>query len=101
MDDLWQQQLEEMADMEIREAEREYFTGQSGAHKRQVGGDHYKKMLIEPWTIIDTFDLNFYEGNVLKYLLRKKGDRVEDLQKAIHYLEKEIENEHLRKGTSV
>ena len=101
MDELWQQQVEEQLDMNIREAEREYELSLKDSHRRQVGGNHYKRMVIEPWTIIDTFDLNFYEGNVLKYLLRKKENRVEDLEKAIHYLEKEIENEHTRKSIRV
>jgi len=58
---------------------------------KQVGGTHYKKK-IQPWTIIDEYKLNYYEGNILKYLLRDKVDRVEDLQKLIHYAEKEILN---------
>ena len=58
---------------------------------RQVGGDHYNKEVIQPWHIIDSHKLDFYEGNAIKYILRKKGDRIEDLQKAIHYLEREIE----------
>ncbi len=60
--------------------------------KRQVGGDHYVKHRIQPWSIIDAYDLNYYEGNILKYLLRSKENRVEDLQKLIHYAEKEISN---------
>ena len=59
--------------------------------KKQIGGDHYLVLPIQPWTIIDANRLNFYEGCALKYLLRKKGNRVEDLEKAIHYLEHEIE----------
>lgn len=61
--------------------------------KKQVGGDHYKKKKIQPWDIIDEYDLNFYEGNALKYLLRTKSDRLEDLKKCLHYIEKEIVNE--------
>lgn len=61
--------------------------------QNQVGGDHYKKHSIQPWDIIDEWDLNFYEGNVLKYLLRRKGNRLEDLQKIAHYIEKMIELE--------
>lgn len=61
------------------------------ARHSQVGGDHYSKHGIQPWDVIDDYGLDFYEGNALKYLLRRKGDRVEDLQKAIHYLQKEIE----------
>ena len=63
------------------------------ATEKQIGGDHYLKHTIQPWEIIDDYMLDFYEGNVLKYLLRTKGDRVEDLQKAKHYLEKLIELE--------
>ena len=59
---------------------------------KQIGGYHYVKHAIQPWDIIDEYKLNYYEGNALKYLLRNKGMRVEDLKKAIHYLEKEISN---------
>ena len=59
--------------------------------KTQIGGDHYLILPIQPWTIIDANRLNFYEGCALKYLLRKKGNRVEELEKAIHYLEHEVE----------
>ena len=57
----------------------------------QVSGDHYHKMKIQPWEIIDAHNLNFYEGNILKYLLRKKDNRKEDLKKLIHYAEHMIE----------
>lgn len=58
----------------------------------QVGGDHYKRLAMQPWEIIDALDLDFYDGNALKYLLRwrTKGG-VEDLKKAIHYIEHQIE----------
>ncbi len=58
---------------------------------RQVGGDHYSRHKIQPFDIIDEYGLDFYEGNALKYLLRHKTSRVEDLEKAVHYLEKCIE----------
>lgn len=59
----------------------------------QVGGDHYVKHKIQPWDIIDEYGLSFYEGNVVKYLLRQKGERLLDLKKARHYLDKQIEIE--------
>lgn len=67
----------------------------NGASERQVGGDHYKKHAIQPWDIWDAYDLDRYRANALKYLLRAgdKGPAVEDLQKAVHYLEKAIEME--------
>ena len=58
---------------------------------KQVGGNHYAKHSIQPWDIIDDWGLDYYLGNVIKYVLRDKNDRVEDLHKAIHYLEKKIE----------
>ena len=59
--------------------------------KRQVGGNHYKKK-IEPWDVIDVYNLNYWEGNAVKYILRDKDPekRIEDLEKTIHYLEFEI-----------
>jgi len=62
--------------------------------ERQVGGDHYKKHKIQPWDIIDEYNLNFYAGNVIKYMLRDKEDEdgLEALYKARHYLEKLISN---------
>lgn len=59
---------------------------------KQIGGTHYKDMGIDPWKIIDANGLDFYEGNALKYLLRYKNKNgVEDLKKAIHYIEHLIE----------
>ena len=65
----------------------------SDSMSTQIGGRHYLELKIQPWQIIDACGLNFYEGNVLKYILRRKGNRIEDLQKAIHYLEHLIELE--------
>lgn len=62
------------------------------ADHRQVGGDHYFNP-IQPWDIIRAWDLNYWEGNIVKYALRHKGKgKVEDLEKAKHYLEYLIEN---------
>jgi len=61
--------------------------------ERQIGGDHYKENKFQPWEIIADYGLNYWEGNVLKYLLRRKNNRKQDLQKAIHYLEYLVEQE--------
>ena len=47
---------------------------------------------MEVIKIINHYDLNFELGNVLKYVLRadKKGNRKQDLQKALWYLQHEI-----------
>lgn len=62
------------------------------AKDMQVGGNHYKKA-IQPWDIISVWGLDYWRGNVIKYVLRApaKNGR-EDLEKAIHYLEYLIEH---------
>jgi len=62
---------------------------QQKIREQQVGGDHYKKHKIQPWDIIDEYNLNFYKGNIIKYILRKKSG-LEDLKKARHYIDKLI-----------
>lgn len=46
---------------------------------------------------VKDYDLNFNEGNVIKYVARAKykGTHIKDLEKAIDYLERELK--HLRK----
>jgi len=61
------------------------------AFEKQVGGRHYKKHNIQPWHIVDEYELDFYLGNVVKYVLRDKGAKINDLEKAIHYIERKIE----------
>jgi hypothetical protein len=43
--------------------------------------------------VVNDYQLNFNLGNVMKYICRagKKGDRMEDLEKALDYLLREIE----------
>jgi hypothetical protein len=53
-----------------------------GARDMQIGGDHYQRD-IQPWDIIDCYNLTFYEGNVIKYVLRhREKNGIEDLKKA-------------------
>jgi hypothetical protein len=57
----------------------------------QIGGEHYK-MKIQPYHFIMGNDLNFFQGNVIKYVVRyQKKNGVQDLEKIIHYCELEIE----------
>ena len=53
---------------------------------------HYNVKGFEVIDIIDAFGLNFNMGNALKYLLRadKKGNKKQDIQKALWYLQREI-----------
>lgn len=55
---------------------------------KQIDGDHYTKMGIQPWEIIEKNKLDYFEGAALKYLLRwRTKDGVVDLDKVIHYCE--------------
>lgn len=53
---------------------------------------HYNVEGFEVIDIIDAFNLNFNMGNALKYLLRadRKGNKEQDIQKALWYLQREI-----------
>ena len=67
----------------------ENFNHSSEALKVQVGGDHYKDCGIQPVEYIHSNDLNYFEGNVIKYITRHrtKGEGKKDIEKAIHYAE--------------
>lgn len=54
--------------------------------KDQVGGDHYKKLTIQPIEYIHHNQLDFFQGNIIKYATRHKDKYgAEDLRKVIHY----------------
>jgi len=56
--------------------------------KKQVGGDHYKNMVIQPVQYIHHNGLGFLEGLVVKYVSRHKAKNGrEDLCKAKHALD--------------
>lgn len=60
---------------------------------KQVGGDHYKTMKIQPIEYIMTNDLGWCEGNIVKYITRwkQKGGEA-DIKKVIHYAELLLES---------
>ena len=67
------------------------------ANSRQIAGNHYKRLDVQPWDVIDYGPkeqaIGFYRYNALKYVMRagEKGDFKEDIAKAQHYLEKLLE----------
>ena len=67
---------------------------QKGANSKQVSGSHYSDKEIQPWDYIHANNLCYFTGNCVKYVSRwrDKGG-IDDLKKAIHYLEKLIELE--------
>ena len=62
---------------------------------KQVGGQHYRSMRIQPSVFINENKLLFAEGNAIKYICRHslKGKK-QDILKAIHYLEMIIERDY-------
>lgn len=54
----------------------------------QVGGSHYKQWPIQPVEFISKNKIGYCEGNVIKYVCRHEHKNgVDDLDKAIHYLQ--------------
>ena len=64
----------------------------------EVGGSHYKKLKISPVEYIRANNLDFFEGNVVKYVSRhryKNGE--EDIIKCVDYLRMILEDEYGKK----
>lgn len=58
------------------------------ALRKQVGGNHYKSLAIQPVEFCMVNGLNFCQSSAIKYICRykDKGGK-EDIDKAIHFLE--------------
>ena len=61
--------------------------------EEQVNHPSHYQQGIEPIEVIESWDLNFNLGNVIKYTLRApyKENMVQDLEKAKWYLERELQ----------
>lgn len=77
------------------------------ANSKQVGGTHYQQDFVpQHWDIALALNWDYLTGAATKYLWRlgRKGDAdkaLEDLDKAIHYLQKKREVMHAQmRGTS-
>ncbi|MDX8384168.1 MAG: DUF3310 domain-containing protein [Ghiorsea sp.] len=56
--------------------------------KTQVGGSHYKDMVIQPIEYITRNNIPYIEGNIIKYISRHRAKGgLENLEKARHYLD--------------
>jgi len=93
--------------MEMTEQEEEYWNRVTAnrkatndlrrANDKQVAGDHYKNMGVEPWDVVDTWPLEqrigAYRHGALKYLMRmgSKDEQLQEIKKCGHYIEKLIE----------
>tara|TARA_R100001460_G_scaffold5637_2_gene15467 strand:- start:1497 stop:1814 length:318 start_codon:yes stop_codon:yes gene_type:complete len=62
------------------------------ASSRQVGGDHYKKLAIQPAEYCYKNKLNNLESEAISYITRNRfKNGSEDIKKAIHSLEMLLE----------
>jgi predicted Zn-dependent protease len=59
----------------------------------KTGPEYYRRGNIQVWDFVRDQELNFPLGNVIKYVCRAghKFDDIDDLEKAIHYLQNEVE----------
>lgn len=61
----------------------------------QIGGNHYKKLKIQPTEFIHANEIPFIEGNIIKYVIRHRDKNgIEDLKKARHYIDLLIQFEY-------
>ncbi len=60
-----------------------------------TGPSYYKRGSTDVWDFIRDQELNFHLGNAIKYICRAgyKDSKIQDLEKAIHYLENELHHE--------
>ena len=70
----------------------------SDVYEKQIGGDHYQSMTIQPSEFINKNNIPFAEGNAIKYLCRhKQKEQKKDLEKAIHYCQMAIDRDYPEK----
>ena len=73
------------------------FVESARAKDRQVGGDHYKEMGVQPRDVLDTWPrdqrIGYYRGGALKYLMRmgSKDESPMEVAKGQHYIQKLLE----------
>jgi len=66
------------------------------ANDRQVGGEHYKGQKVEHWDFVYMHKIPYHEAQAIKYIMRHRAKGgVDDLRKAIHFIEKVIELEYV------
>lgn len=70
-----------------------------GALSKQEGGSHYKDLMIQPVEYIMKNNLDFLQGNIVKYATRHKDKNgAEDLRKVIHYAQLALELQYGEKA---
>lgn len=67
-------------------------TGDCDTRSFNIGKSNYSDHLIQPWSIILDWGLNYWDGDIIKRVLRTKSgeSRMLDYQKIIHICEERI-----------
>ena len=63
-----------------------------GSFNKQIGGSHYLGWKIQPMEFFIANKIPKAEGDIIQYLLRQKGNRKEDVEKAKHIIDMLIES---------
>ena len=59
-----------------------------------IGESNYAEMTIQPWDIFKSNPkLNYWECDIIKRIMRTKGNRIEDLEKIKHICDELISQE--------
>ena len=61
------------------------------ANTIQVGGNHYSSD-IQHWDYVVANDMDYFQAQITRYITRwKKKNGLQDLEKALHYMQKYLE----------
>jgi len=72
-----------------------FTSGSPKPSETQIGGDHYKDLVIQPAYFCYVNKIPYLEATAIKYLCRwRKKNGIEDLKKAKHFIDLLIEFEH-------
>ncbi len=67
------------------------------ADEMQFGGNHYTRMDVTPWNVVDTWPaeqrIGAYRFGILKYTMRlgNKDEQLQEAEKGLHYAMKLVE----------
>lgn len=67
------------------------------ANEKQIGGEHYKST-YQHWDFVKHTMLDYLPAQITRYVARwRKKDGIKDLEKALHYVEKLIQEDQIHR----
>lgn len=63
--------------------------------KDLINPDHYNDTELQPFVVVDDWELDYYTGSAIKYI-KRRGDKegtteIDDIKKAIRFLQHRVE----------